>query len=208
MRLLLEHGAKLGVRGEDNSTIALTWAAWKGHCPVVRAFIDHGIDVNARYEEYYSYETALVAATYAGQLTTLQLPLDNGSDLNCWDKRGGLGSPLMAAAKGYRSSDSKEIAMKMPLDNGADANACDLRGSKPSNEATRWGNLSTVKVLIDSDAEIDYLHGRTGTPLMIAARLGSFEIVKLLIEKGADVKLLGGNFITPYRPLLSKVTQL
>lgn len=60
-------------------------AARLGDTEVLQTFLQHGYPVNARNEQSY---TALMIATYAGQLPAVQLLLEHGADRCIRDKRG------------------------------------------------------------------------------------------------------------------------
>ena len=53
--------------------------------------------------------------------------------------------------------------------------------------ATRKGDITQVKVLLDKGANIDSKTRYNQTPLFFACDRGNLEIVKLLVDRGADL---------------------
>ena len=67
---------------------------------------------------------------------------------------------------------------------GADVNGKALRGT-PIFHAIIWGNLKSVKLLLDNGADINIRNQERETPLSCVKRLGENEIVALLLKYGA-----------------------
>ena len=70
------------------------------------------------------------------------------------------------------------------IENGADVNGKALRGT-PIFHAIIWGNLKSVKLLLDNGADINIRNQERETPLSCVKRLGENEIVALLLKYGA-----------------------
>lgn len=70
------------------------------------------------------------------------------------------------------------------IENGADVNAKTIRGT-PIFYAIGWGNLKSVKLLLDHGADINIRNPEGDTPLSWAKKLEKDEIVALLRKYGA-----------------------
>lgn len=70
------------------------------------------------------------------------------------------------------------------IENGADVNAKTIRGT-PIFYAIGWGNLKSVKLLLDHGADINIRNQEGDTPLSWAKKLERDEIVALLLKYGA-----------------------
>lgn len=70
------------------------------------------------------------------------------------------------------------------IENGADVNGKARRGI-PIFHAIIWGNLKSVKLLLDNGADINIRNQEGEMPLSCAKRLGENEIVALLLKYGA-----------------------
>lgn len=60
-------------------------------------------------------------------------------------------------------------------------------GTTALNEASFWGNIATVRILLAAKADVNVAKDNGYTPLLTAASRGHAEIVKLLISAGADL---------------------
>ena len=55
--------------------------------------------------------------------------------------------------------------------------------------ASLYGNLETVKILLEQGADVDLQSNDGNTALIYASRDGNLETVKFLLEQGADINL-------------------
>lgn len=95
---------------------------------------------------------------------------------------GCLGLALHNAAS--QGDDKAIIAL---LKEGQDINAKQLGFSDtPLHLAAKYGNLSSVKLLLDGGAKIDIVSYGGWTPLIWSSMKGHAAVSKLLIERGAD----------------------
>jgi len=66
-------------------------------------------------------------------------------------------------------------------------------GATALHIASREGNLSIVKILIDAGANTNLIDNEGYTPLMRASLMGNSEIVEYLLNNGADVGILNAQ---------------
>jgi ankyrin repeat protein len=90
-------------------------------------------------------------------------------------------------------------------------NTPDASGRTPLMQAAAFGNIETLRVLLDAGAEVNARNRADATALLWAA--GDPEKARLLIERGADVKLQSKQGRTPLmvaasRPANSSVVAL
>jgi ankyrin repeat protein len=151
----------------------------KGDLVKVGQLIEDGADLNARDKNNI---TALMWASYNGQIEMVRLLIDNGADVNA---RGTWTALTWAAACGHI-----EI-VNLLLDKGADINAVNAAGCSALMLATYMGETEIAKTLIDKGARLDTKSKYGITALMMASRdrmakqKKHTEIVKLLKEAGA-----------------------
>lgn len=74
-------------------------------------------------------------------------------------------------------------------------NTSDQSGRTPLMHAVAFGNLETLRALLDADAEVNARNRSDATALLWAA--GDQEKARLLIERGADVKIQSRQGRTP-----------
>lgn len=201
------------VRGQT----ALMWAAGRGFSDVVATLIDYGADVHARSESRTQYvktekpqdsppdykvwvedggNTPLMFAARSGDLRSVQLLLEAGSDVNELSAFGT--SPAIMAAHSGNSATLSAI-----LDAGADPDSA-VGGHTALHVAVLRGNNDAVKALLDHGANVnakveratptrrqseDYHFHETfvgATPLWLAARFLEPTIMATLLASGAD----------------------
>jgi ankyrin repeat protein len=214
--LLLAAGAEPNhtvVRGQT----ALMWAAGRGYGDVVASLIDYGADVHARSESRTQFvktekpqdsppdykvwvedggNTPLMFAARSGDLRSVQLLLDAGSDVNEVSAFGT--SPAMMATHSGNIATLSAI-----LEAGADPDSA-VSGHTALHVAVLRGNNDAVKALLDHGASIDARVERASptrrqsedyhfhetfvgaTPLWLAARFREPDIMATLLAHGAD----------------------
>lgn len=89
----------------------------------------------------------------------------------------------MVKEDGY-NTDTEFTRAVFLIENGADVNAKTIRGT-PIFYAIGWGNLKSVKLLLDNGADINIRNQEGETPLSWAKKLERDEIVALLLKYGA-----------------------
>ena len=66
----------------------------------------------------------------------------------------------------------------------------EMFGQTPLTGAVEYGDISSVRMLIDKGADVNYPDGLGMYPSYMAARRGDIEIIRLLAESGADFDVL------------------
>ena len=93
VKLLIDSGADINIRGSISGVTALMVAVGWGHTEIIKLLIDNGADINIK--NYHS-STALIVAARSNQTEVVQLLIDNGADLNVRGEHGN--TALMCAA--------------------------------------------------------------------------------------------------------------
>ncbi len=206
----------------------LLFAARRGCAECARALIKAGADVNLTDPERV---TPLLLATLNLSFDTAAVLLDHGADVNKWDTWGRSAlyvavdmNSLPTGGRADRPSPDKTSALEIIerlLKAGANPNLQlklyppyrSLRddrgadnmltvGTTPLLRASKAGDLTVMKLLIDHGANVDLPNVTGITPLMAAAGTGSagldtrgrykseaqaLEAVKLLVAAGANI---------------------
>lgn len=196
---------------------ALMWAAGQGHSAVVEALLEYGADIDARslvrsqyvksekeQDSHPAYKfwidqggnTALIFAARSGDLRSVQLLVEAGSDVNVLSASGT--SPAIMAIHGGNAE-----LLRFLLVSGADADS-NASGHTALHAAVLRGNIEAVEVLLAHGVNMEALVER-GTParrqssdysfhdsligstaLWLAARFAEPEIMQALLQAGAD----------------------
>lgn len=90
----------------------------------------------------------------------------------------------------YSVNNGNEFLTQKLLENNANPNLPDDIGNIPLIEASLFGYLNNVKILLKYKSLINYQNNDGETALSSAASNGHLSIVKLLVENGANVNLV------------------
>ncbi|CAI8050345.1 Ankyrin repeat domain-containing protein 29 [Geodia barretti] len=147
------------------------------------------VDINSRTA--LTGETALIIASFKGDVKIVCLLLEAGEDLNITDKNGR--TPLF-----WASSRGHIAVVKILLENGADTSICRKGGASPVYVASLNGHPDVVDLLVQAGADIHLTETEHGdAPLGAAAANGHTETVKTLLKAGATVNYKEKNGMTP-----------
>ncbi|XP_052086013.1 serine/threonine-protein phosphatase 6 regulatory ankyrin repeat subunit A-like [Mytilus californianus] len=201
---------------DDNGINAFIISCMRGYEEIVDLFISVGADVDAQN----GWFTPLTAACREGHLRTVEILLDNGSNLNETNKNGE--TPIYTACFGGHYSLVKQL-----IDKHADMNKRNRYNRTPLYVCCLSGHESIARLLIEkganvcecSDSLIVASHGgydkivenlilkedccinsvdTSGkTALFIACEEGYTRIVKLIIDNNADIFTVDNDGKTP-----------
>jgi len=157
-------------------------AAFEGDSAAVQAFLEQGVDVNARDQWE---RTALHLAADRGHKEVVGLLLEHGADVNAKDRN--------RTALDYASEKGHKEVVELLLEHGADVNAKDDWDRTSLHSAAEEGHKDIVELLITEGANVNARDGDSRTPLHYAAEKGHKKIVGLLLAHGADANA-GANY--------------
>ena len=188
IRLLLEKGAEIEVKGGKYNYTPLSWAARNGHEAVVKLLLDKGAETEVKDNKFG--RTSLLWAAENGHKAVVKLLLEKGAETEVKEDKFGRTSLLWAAENGHVA------VVKLLLEKGAETEVKDNDFGRTSLLwAARNGHEAVVKLLLEKGAEIEAKENDFGrTSLLWAARNGHEAVVKLLLEKGAEIKVKEGNY--------------
>ncbi|MCC6365606.1 MAG: ankyrin repeat domain-containing protein [Bryobacterales bacterium] len=199
MKALLEGGADANAVDEEG-TPALMNAALYGGAAHMKVLLERGANVNAKNA---AGATALIWA--AGDAEKARLLVAAGADVNVQSMPGRTALQVAATAANGAAT------VKLLLDKGAKVDARDridpipvlfTGGGKatPLIEASRVGDVATVRALLVAGADVNAKSAQGVTALSEAVLFGRREIVKELLASGAAVD---GAVAMSRMPLLS-----
>ena len=174
--LLLNKGANIDDITEDGLNLLMLAIRMK-NIDTADFLIDK-ISINARQKSGW---TALMLASYNGDITSIKLLLKKGANINAQDKDGY--TALMLAA-----IFSKAEAISILLEKGANIDQKDNTGWTALMLAINHGNIETIKLLLNKKSDINAVQKDGITPLMIAAKKGHKEIIQILLSNAAKLE--------------------
>ncbi len=189
VRMLLEKGVDVNLRGGVNEITPLHVAVAENHVDVVVCLLERGADVNAR-------DRRLNAPLHSAKSCEIaQTLIAHGADVNAQNDFGE--TPIFA------QRDPKII--ELLLENGAQVNVACNSGETPLHRALqsaaypyRFGAMADsdhaiavvgqiVALLVAHGADVNAAARKGATPLHYACRDAAVETVALLVQNGADV---------------------
>ena len=180
-RLLLEHGARVNIRGYGDWTL-LHRASYGGDSDVIQLLLEHGADVDCTND---SGGTPLHLASQVGCTKAMQLLLEHGADVNkriddspcCW-------IPLCQAIFNRHVE-----AVRLLIQYGANVNdendGCTPLHVASSPSRPSEGSLEITRILLENGASVHARDKSNMTPLEFASLDGDNEIVQLLSKHSA-----------------------
>lgn len=173
---------------------ALYYACLFGLIEPAEHLLQNGVDINSSGGRH---GRALIAASWEGHDTLVNLLLEKGADAN--GKGGQYGTALQSACFwGYES-----IVFRL-LEKGADVNcACGYYGFALQAASFR-GHKNIAEELLRRGADVDAEGGDYGTALQAASSGGHLAVVKLLLDFGASVNIQNGRYESALQAALWK----
>lgn len=182
---LLDAGSDVNVRDEYGRPLFSFYGARVFDSPeLMRAFIDHGLDVGMR-----DGQTLLHEAAERGNPDMVALFLAQGLDVNVTS--GSKETPLHRAAKGGHRD-----VVGLLIAKGADVSAKDFEGNTPLH-LTSSKDIATL--LVAGGADVNARNNEGKTPLQHAVAYEWTEVVAFLREHGAKEQEAGGRALRPER---------
>ncbi|KAJ4854228.1 ankyrin repeats (3 copies) domain-containing protein [Trichoderma breve] len=191
MKLLLDNGAKVDQKGNDNWGTPLHVACYEGTIEAVRLLVDRGADVNAEGGRFGT--PILAAAARQDSLPIFNLLMDKGANINY--QGGEYGSALQAFFHRFpQEAETFRSLLKHCLDVNAKGGKY---GTALIAACTRdWGE-KCVRLLLDHGADVNAQSEEYGTALIAACQShfdeGNTQIIRWLLDCGADVNAQGGK---------------
>ncbi|RYP64442.1 hypothetical protein DL771_008746 [Monosporascus sp. 5C6A] len=186
LKLLVEKGAQLEARDNDNKT-PLMIAAQNGHEAMAKLLVEKGAQLEAKNNNGW---TPLMFAAGQGHEAMAKLLVKKSAQLEA--KSNNNKTPLIVAAQ-Y----GQKAVAKLLVEKGAQLEAKDKDGWTPLMFATWQGHEVMAKLLVEKGAQLEAKNKYDWTPLMVAVQYGQEAVAKLLVEKGAQLKAKNNNGWTP-----------
>lgn len=182
-QFLIEHGANVNFKGENNGVTPLHLAAQKGFQAVTEVLLASHAGVNVGNVDG---ATPLCSAVQSGQLKIVQMLLAAGAKV---DFKDGKGRTVLNYAIGI----SPEIFQAL-LDAGTDPNTEDSEGRTPLSYAVERDSSQVVKLLLAAKADPN--GGRKDDPLLAAVAKNNSAVAEMLLQGGANPNAIGSAFFS------------
>jgi ankyrin repeat protein/predicted Ser/Thr protein kinase len=191
VELLLAKGAAIEAQDSRGRT-PLYRAATEAKNDAVTLLLDKKAAIDHRANDG---STALLETVQFGKLSTLQLLIAHGADVNVADSASN--TPLMLAAEGSAYMPNNVPAVTALLAAGAKVDPADSRGRTPFYRAAAEGKVEAMQLLLDKKADLNARATDGSTPLFVAVQSAKLDAVRWLADKGANVNQADANGTTP-----------
>lgn len=186
VRLLLENGADIGVRGTMESITALHQACIGSmrNEAVINLLLDSGADIAAKDIHGSSVlDWAVMQNNYAAT----KLLIERGADIHSQDPEG-------TTALHVAASLEDGSLVQLLLEKGAYVNSKDYGGMTALHVAASRGHEAVVRLLLHNGADINAQDGRSWSRFQLTALGGEISITHLQKKRtNAIVQDFGGN---------------
>ena len=184
IRMLIESNADKNARDIKGRTPLhrlLDEVAVDGGFDVAKFLLGHGADPCTKDNDL---STPLHAASYTGNLKTVQLLLKHGADIHIHARNKKGQTPLHKILDELRDphSDIYEDTIRLLLEHGVDIDVLDDDRSTPLHVAAHHGSATAARVLLKHGANIQLKNKRGRTPFEVALSAGNRGLMQLLSE--------------------------
>ena len=170
--------------------ISILDAVSAGNVDVVKMYLSDGLDLNLKYEQWFS-TTLLHRAVAADQEEIVKLLIDRGADVNAKD----INSNAPLSLTGIHGNVS---VADLLVSSGADLNYKGFGGWTPLHMAAFKGHINLVNYFVTiRGAEVEIKDDGGTTAMHCAAFKGHDNVICLLFIKDADVNAMGDEGTTP-----------
>ena len=205
--------ANITNRAKKPQILALFSAVRNGDVPTIKDYINQGVSVNARSEEF---ETPLMQAAIHGQLSSLETLKNYGADELAVNSKGQTVLHIAVATKQMSSvqwlleaypgdaSTTRQRPFRLsrsPSSVGSRLKslreASDKEGFRPVHLAASLNLTAFLNVLVKSGSDIEARSNWGGTPLHAAVYSNSLDSVRALLSLFAKITVVDRNGMTP-----------
>lgn len=174
VRYLLERGQR-GTDGYFDLPQSMHHAVIDANLPIVEALVEHGADIEARWDGM----TPLEVAALFGHTHIVKYLCSQGARINEPSADGSL--PVVSAASGGSVDTITAL-----YDLGADVDGKTARGITALMAAAESGLLAVTVSLVEHGADTNASEKNGATSLYYAARGGHTKVIEYLLSKNAD----------------------
>lgn len=203
VKSLLESGFDPNIQTKNGLT-PLIHAAEVGNIEVLKALLEHGVEVNHR--DYQGCTALLMLTCFHGDdFEGVKLLLDHGADPKIKDNKGT--TPLYYAA-GHGNVD----VLKLLCDEDVEVDA-KSGGRTALMQAAHFGKTKAIELLLEKGADVNAQDNDKKTPLMEAVTSlkhphvsseNCVQSIQLLLDHGADVGAKNKDGFTPFLVAVSQ----
>ena len=171
--ILLENGAEIEAKNEEEEQVPLHWAAISGNALGINVLLDHGADLMSRDTRGYN---ALQHAVQYNETLVAYFLIRKGINVDCRDDQGH--TPLH-----WASYLGHENTMRMLINSRAQLDAQDDKGMTSLHWAASKAQKRALNILLEAGADARILDNDGNTPVDSAQKKGYFALVYLIKKK-------------------------
>ncbi|XP_034937941.1 putative ankyrin repeat protein RF_0381 [Chelonus insularis] len=199
IQILLDYNAGVNVADKFGKT-PLHFVCTRGEIwvpEVLKLLLQYTGDINVRD---LKGKSPLFEACEVGNVSVINILLENGADMECKDNRGD--TPLHIALKRF----SRNWECVKSLLDAKKSSFVSYEERKPLYHFFAEYNFSILELLIQKDLDINTVDGSGQTALHIAADRGHIDMVRDLIINGADVNAVNNYKLTALHYVLRRIS--
>jgi ankyrin repeat protein len=193
LKLLLARGMAIDARERTRGTTALMWAAANGNPEAVKFLLAKGADLSLRSAATDPGRRPYLAQTgreriseFAGGYGLAGLVVKQASDT-------AQAKELVAE----QIATAKKVLAEHPLPKPPAPGRKKWGGLMPLIFATRQGDFTTVKILVEAGADVNEVSEFGWTPLLVATQNKYYRIGEYLLQHHADPNIANGGGWNP-----------